>query len=162
MADDAGMSWQSAVAELTSERGRAVSAVGVIKRLGSVSDVAMAELIYGNGKAEADAVISAFDIALKEGTGLDDLPALEARLRTATEVRETLGKQALEMVKAKAEEEGKARAVLGLVGKHLPDLLKAVGALWTEWKQGEKHRQKTIAQRLQDVRWPDFGEIGGA
>jgi hypothetical protein len=151
------MSWQKAVAELTAERGRAESAARVIKRLGSVHDVVRAELTYGNGKAEADAVISAFDIALEEGKGLDDLADLEARMKVATEARETLGKQATALVKP---EDGKEKGVLELVGVVLPDLLKAVGALWTQWRQGETSLRQTIAARLQEARWLDFAKIG--
>lgn len=156
MSDDVSMSWQKAVAELTAERGRAVTAARVIKQLGSVAEIAMAELTYGNGKAEVDAVVSAFDIALEEGDGPDDLADLEARLKVATEARETLGKQAT----ALAMSEAKKKAVLDLVGIVLPGLLKAVGALWTQWTQGEASLRKTIAARLEDARWPDFGGIG--
>ena len=63
------LSWQSAVAELTAERERAETAVGIIKRLGGPGDLTAAEIAYGDGRAETEAVIAALTVALERGQG---------------------------------------------------------------------------------------------
>lgn len=151
------MSWQKAVAELAAERGRAETAAAVIRRLGDAGAVAMAELTYGEGKAEADAVIDAFTIALAEGRGLDDRAGLEARLGRAAAARAALGQQATELARAEATEKG---VVLDLLKDVLPDLMTALGVLWTRWSEGEAHLRETIAARLEAARWPPFATTG--
>ena len=57
----------------------------------------MAEIGYGDGRAETEAVIAALTIALEQGKGADDLADLEARLARAVAAREALARRALDL-----------------------------------------------------------------
>jgi hypothetical protein len=150
------ISWQKAVALMTAERGRAEAAAAVIKRLGGPGDIAKAELTYGAGRADTEAVMSALTIALEQGAAVDDITDLEARLGQACAAREKLGLQAMALAEAAPGEKG---VVLDLLSEALPDLLAALGALWRHWVQREAGLRTTIAERLQAARWPAFAEI---
>ena len=93
MGDSKDLSWQSAVAELTTKKERAVTAVGMIKRLGGPGDLTAAEIAYGDGRAETEAAIAALAIALEAGSGANDRADLDARIERATAARETLGRR---------------------------------------------------------------------
>ena len=101
-----------------------------------------AEIAYGDGRAETEAVIAALTIALEQGTGADDRADLDARIERATAARETLGRRALD-----------------LLASALPTLLSAVGALWTRRTDRDASTRATVAGRLDAARWPAFGEI---
>ena len=65
MSETESLSWQQAVAILTAERELAVTAVAIIKRLGGPGDLTSAEIAYGDGRAEIEAVIAALTVALE-------------------------------------------------------------------------------------------------
>lgn len=99
-------SWQQQVADLTAERHRAQTAAAVIKRLGGPGDLTAAEIAYGDGRAETEAVIAALSVALAEGKGVDPLAELEARLARAVAARETLARRATDLVAGSGERAG--------------------------------------------------------
>jgi len=157
MQDDT-LSWQQAVAVLTAERGRAEAAVAVIKRLGGPGDKARAEITYGMGRAEAEAVIGALVVALDQGNGADDLTDLETRIAEAASARQALGTMAQALADAGPTE----RSVLvDLIAQSLPSLLSAIGALWNRRGDSDEIARKTIATRLEAARWPAFDAITG-
>ena len=157
MQDDT-LSWQQAVAVLTAERGRAEAAVAVIKRLGGPSDRTRAEITYGMGRAEAEAVIGALVVALDQGNGADDLTDLETRIAEAASARQALGTMAQALADAGPTE----RSVLvDLIAQSLPSLLSAIGALWNRRGDSDEIARKTIATRLEAARWPAFDAITG-
>jgi hypothetical protein len=151
------MTWQDAVAELTSERGRAEAAAALIARLGGPSDVAIAELTYGDGRAEAEAVVSALIVALRQGSRVDDPDDLKARMASAVAARETLGRQARALVEAAPGEKG---VVVDLLKVALPGLLGALGTLCGHLTKEETDLRATIAERLEAARWPRFAKVG--
>jgi hypothetical protein len=151
------LSWQSEVAELTAEKERAVIAAGIIKRLGGPGDVTAAEIAYGDGRAETEAVIAALIIALEQGTGADDRADLDARIERATAARETLGRRAQDL----AAGAGARGPALDLLTSALPALLSAVGALWTRRTDRDASSRAAIATRLDAARWPAFADLKG-
>ena len=127
------LSWQKAAAELTAELVRAETAVGIVKRLGSPGDLTSAEISYGNGRAEAEAVISALIVALETGGSADGLPELEARMALAVAARETLARLANDLAARRPGEKGMVRSAHGhwrlremLLGGTTRDLLAEV------------------------------------
>ena len=76
------INWQSAVGVLEAERGRAISAAALIRRVGDAGEVTRAELIYGEGMAEANAMIGTLMVAVGQGT-VDDIDGVEKRLAKA-------------------------------------------------------------------------------
>jgi hypothetical protein len=155
MTESQTLSWQSAVAELTAEKQRATTAAGIIKRLGGPGDLAAAEIAYGDGRAETEAVIAALTIALEQGKGADDRADLDARIERATAARETLGRRAQDLAA------GTRGPALDLLVSALPTLLSAVGALWTRRTDRDAATRATIATRLEAARWPPFADIAG-
>jgi len=153
MSDSNEISWQSAVAELTAEKERAVTAVGIIKRLGGPGDLTAAEIAYGDGRAETEAVIAALTISLEQGKDPDDRADLDARIERATAARETLGRRAQELAA------GTRGPALDLLASALPSLLSAVGALWSRHSDRDAATRTTIAARLDAARWPPFADI---
>jgi hypothetical protein len=137
---------------------RAEAAAALIRRLGGPGDVAKAELTYGDGRAEAEAVVSALIVALQQGGGVDDPADLEARMTAAVAARETLGRQARALAEAAP---GEKSVVVDLLTSALPDLLAPLGALWGHWTKGAADLRATIAERLEAARWPAFAEVGG-
>src|SRR5687768_9751630 len=97
MSEAKTLTWQEAVATLTAERERAETAVRIIKRLGGPGDLTAAEIAYGNGRAEIEAVIAALSVALDEGKGADPLANLEVHIERAVAARETLGARARDL-----------------------------------------------------------------
>jgi hypothetical protein len=155
MSDSESMGWQKAVATLTAERGRAETAARIIKRLGGPGDLTAAEIAYGDGRAETEAVIAALGVALGEGAP-DDLADLEARIDRAVAARETLATRARDLASRAPAEKSEA---LDLLAKALPALLSAVGALWQRRGERDTATRAAIAARLDAARWPPFVDI---
>lgn len=153
MGESEMLSWQGAVAELTAEKERAVTAAAIIKRLGGPGDLTEAEIAYGDGRAETEAVIAALTIALGESKGPDDRADLDARIERAAAARETLGRRARDIAAG-----GKGPA-LDLLANALPSLLSAIGALWNRRADRDDATRATIAARLDAARWPAFADI---
>jgi hypothetical protein len=153
MGEPETLSWQSAVAELTAEKERAVTAAGLVKRFGGPGDLTAAEIAYGDGRAETEAVIAALAIALESGSGPDDRADLDARVERATAARETLGRRAQDLAA------GTRGPALDLLASALPSLLSAIGALWTRRADRDAATRATIATRLDAARWPPFADI---
>jgi hypothetical protein len=153
MGESETLSWQSAVAELTAEKERAVTAACIIKRLGGPGDLTAAEIAYGDGRAETEAVIAALTVALGEGKGADDHADLDARIERAVAARETLGACALDLAT------GTRGPALDLLAKALPALFSAVAALWSRRGDRDAATRSTIAARLDAARWPPFADV---
>jgi len=150
--------WQQQMAALRAERVRAVTAAGMIRRLGGPADVAMAEIEYGEGRAEIEAVVAALAIALEEGKGADDLAALEARVARAVAARERLARRALTLA---AEAGGGIKSAL--IDLLAPEAIKAVvaaiGGLWRRRAERDKALRQAIAAQLEGARWPAFADL---
>ena len=153
MSESETLSWQKAVAELTAERNRAEASVLIIKRLGDPGDITSAEIAYGGGRAEAEAVIAALIIALHQGKGADDIVDIDTRMSQAVGARETLARRATDLAA------GKKSAGIDLLAKALPSLLLAVGALWRRCGESDVSTRATIAARLESARWLPFADI---
>jgi hypothetical protein len=150
--------WQRQVAALAAERIRAVTAAGIIKRRGGPGDLTTAEIAYGDGRAEVEAIVAALRIALEQGKGADDLADLEARLARAVAAREVLARRAKEL----SETDSGSKSVLVdiLAPEAAKGLAAAVGGLWRRRGEREKAVREAIADRLETARWPDFAAIG--
>lgn len=153
--DPKEISWQEAVAALAAERERAMTAASIIKRLGGPGDVTAAEIAYGDGRAEVEAVVAALTVALEQGQGVDDRADLEARMERASTARETLGRRAEELAA------GTKGAVLDLLASAVPTLFSAISALWKRRGDRDAAARATIAARLDAARWPAFAEAAG-
>ena len=153
MSESETLSWQKAVAELTAERNRAEASVRIIKRLGDRGDITTAEITYGDGRAEAEAVIAALIVALHQGKGADDIAEIESRMSQAVAAREMLARRATDLAPREKN------AGIDLLIKALPGLLPAVGALWRRCGERDASTRATIAARLDSARWLPFAEV---
>jgi hypothetical protein len=152
----AAPSWQQQVMALTDERHRAETAAGVIRRLGGPGDLTMAEITYGDGRAEAEAAIAGLSVALEQGKGADDVADLEARIGRAVAAREALARRALDLAAGAGEKSG---LIDLLAPQALTGLLAAIGALWRRRADRDASTRQTIAARLEAARWPPFADI---
>lgn len=150
------ISWQGAVGVLEAERDRATSAAALIRRVGTAGQVTRAELIYGEGMAEANAMISTLIVAVGQG-GVDDIDAVEKRLAHVTEARKRLG----QLAQAGAEREPGQKAVAPdlLVTLGAQTLRAVIGAIWGHRAEHDAVTRKDITGRLEAARWPAFGAI---
>ena len=150
--------WQQQVAALAAERARAETAAGIVKRLGGPGDLAMAEIEYGDGRAEIEAVVAALTVALEQGKGADDLADLEARLGRAVAAREALARRALDL----AAGAGTRSALVDLLAPEaMKALFAAIGGLWRRRADRDAALRQTIATRLEAARWPAFADLRG-
>lgn len=150
------ISWQDAVGRLEAERDRATSAAAVIRRAGKPAEVTRAELIYGEGMAEANGMIATLIVAVGQG-GVDNIDTVEQRLASAVDARERLARLALDIGDRAT---GKTKAVTpDLVLKALDLLQKAVGAILGHRAERDAVTRKDITTRLKAARWPAFAEI---
>jgi hypothetical protein len=150
------VSWQQAVGVLTAERERAETAARLIRRFGATAEVARAELTYGDGKAESDALIASLQVALQEGYGADDRPALEQRLQRVAAARLALARQADALLPPAEGEKG----LLGdIVKELLAPFVQAVAAVWNRWHERDDLVRATIATQLEAARWRPFASL---
>ncbi len=152
------VAWQQQVAALAAERTRAETAAGIIRRLGGPGDLAMAEIEYGDGRAEVEAVVAALTVALEQGKGADDLADLESRLSRAVAAREALARRAV----ALAAGAGTRSALIDLLAPEaIKVLVAALGGLWRRRADRDAAARATIAARLEAARWPPFADAKG-
>jgi hypothetical protein len=151
--------WRRAVSALTSERERAVAAVGIIRSRGTPAQIDAARLDYSEGRAEAGAVIGALLVALEEGSAGDPPPDLERRMEIAIAARIRLGAAATALIGPQVGE----RSILGDLAKELiAPISDAISALWNAARDDAARKRTTVAGLLAAARWPEFdAETGG-
>jgi hypothetical protein len=117
----------------------------------------MAEIEYGDGRAEVEAVVAPHHRA-RGGKGADDLADLEARLARAVAAREGLARRALDL----AAGAGTKSALIDLLAPEaIKALVAAVGGIWSRRGERDKALRATIASRLEAARWPAFADVRG-
>ena len=154
------LGWQDAVATLAAERTRAVSDAKRVIRSDEPALLAEGERLYNEGKAESDGVIVGLKVVLVGGGRPASLADLTGRLRRGLECRQALSQLALKAVPPQIGERGDWAGVPESLLKSLIDpLVKAVSALYQDYRADKALRRETIANALDAARWPTFAEI---
>ena len=76
----AKMTWADAVAQLAGARTKAETSVAILKKFGGSGNIARAQLIYSDAKAEADAVIAGLIVAVSAKGRPEALSSLQERV----------------------------------------------------------------------------------
>lgn len=159
-AQSGSIGWQEAVLRLSAERGRAENAARLLKQLGDKAAVDHGRLIYGDGRAEVDALIDGLLVALAQGEGPSSLPELEARLQRAVEAREALSALVKPLLLHRMGEKDLPIAeLIEMAGAIIPSLLEAVRTLWVQVRDADRLKAETIRTQLEAARWRDFAAI---
>lgn len=163
MGGTTSMGWQEAVARLAGERTRAETCATVLKTRGSQADISQGALLYGEAKAEVDAVIAGLIAAVAEGKKPKSLADLEARLQRGVEARETFCGRVEALLPppppgAARGDKGLLQDVLG-IGKLVTSLVEAAKELVLRWADADALARKTIQTQLEAARWRDFADV---
>ena len=98
--------WQTAAARLAAERTRAETCASILKRHGAPGQVSSGELVYGEARAEVDAVIGALIVALVEQKPLVDPLAVEQQMSRGVAARDAFCQQAVALAPPSGGERG--------------------------------------------------------
>jgi hypothetical protein len=157
------MTWPEAVAQLTGERTKAETCVGLAKKYADPAQIARGQLAYANAKADADAVIAGLITALSAGQQPASLSSLQAKLSSGVSgLAEFCGSVAdllTSTVGQKGVIEDIAKASILPLLKMLSD---GVSALYSNHRNDDELTRRTIQTQLEAARWPAFSEVKAA
>jgi hypothetical protein len=153
------LSWQDAVGRLASERTRAETCVGLLKRHGDEAAISRGELVYGEAKAEVDAAIAGLIVTVAADGEPEALPDLERRLEKGVEGRLALCRAATALL---PPAEGEKGSIFDVLGDVLSSLIEAAAAIHENYAEDGRLTRKTIQTQLEAARWPAFAAIGEA
>jgi hypothetical protein len=152
--------WPEAVARLAGERTRAETLAGLLKKYGNEAQRDRGALLYGEAKAEIDALIDGLLVALAQRSLPAVLPDLEARLKRALERRCELTEHVRPLLPDTAgQRTGIGDMLAKTVEALLDPLVEAVRAIWTAHRDDDALIRATIRTQLEATRWRDFGDI---
>lgn len=158
-ADLQPLSWQDAVARLASERTRAETCAGILKKTKDEAAISRGGLAYGEAKAEIDAVIAGLIVVVAQDGEPAALSDLEGRQRKGVEQRLAFCREVQALLPPKSGERGTVFDVLGDV---LGALIEAATAIYKDYRDDDRLTRKTIQTQLEAARWPAFAAIGTA
>lgn len=147
------LTWPEAIAHLAAERTRALSCVEQARALGIPASDPLARM-YGEAKAEVDAVIAGLAVALAQSSAAPNLPDLERRMGTGFEGRQRFC--AAVNARLPPRQTGEKSVLGDAVTALVQPVLEAVVKLWEMRREDDKLRRDTIRAQLEATRWPDF------
>ena len=148
--------WQEAVARLAAERTRAGTCARLLKRHGDEATISRGELVYGNAKAEIDAVVAGLVVALAKDQEPSSLPDLEARLKRGVSGREKFCMQITPLV---PDTSGEKNLIIDLMGEVLGPMIEAVQTIYLDHREEDRLTRRTIQTQLEATAWPAFSAI---
>jgi len=159
----ATMSWPEAVGQIAGQRAKAETCVALMKRYGDEAQIARGQLTYADAKADFDAVIAGLITALSAGQTPASLPSLQAKLSSGVSallefcnmVSNLLPKTPGQKEKGVMEELAKIVPIEPL----LKMLSEGVSALYSNHRNDDALKRRTIQSQLEAARWPAFSEV---
>lgn len=148
--------WQEAVTRLTAERIRAETGIALLKKYGDGVAIDRGALVYGDAKAEFDAIIAGLLVALARREEPTSLPTLEVRLQRAVASHEVFAALVRSVV---PNPSGERDLITVVSGGALTLLGAAIGALWRHACEADRLTAETIKTQLEAARWPAFTAI---
>jgi hypothetical protein len=159
----ATISWPDAVAQLTGQRARAETCIGLIKKYGDDAQVARGQLAYASAKADSDAVIAGLITALSTGQTPASLTSLQNKLHSGVsglaEFCDTVGNLVPNTGGQKDVLTDLAKVAIEPLLKMLSD---GVSALYNNHRADDALTRRTIQTQLEAARWPAFSEVKAA
>jgi hypothetical protein len=156
----AEIAWPDAVAQLAGERSKAETCVALMKKYGSDAQIAHAQLMYIDAKADSDAVIAGLITVLSSSQAPTSLPSLQAKLTSSVaglgEFCSTVANLLPNTVGRKNVVTDIAKVAIGPLLKMLSD---GVSALYNNHRVDDALTRGTIKTQLEAARWPAFSEV---
>ncbi len=151
------ITWQDAVATLTTERERAEAAVAALKARGEAAAIAEGARLYDQGRAEFNGVIAGLQLVIRTTNGTpDSLADLIDRLNRGAGFRQALERLAKP---ARPAAPGVRSWVSDAADKLVGPLVAAVRTLYENFRADDHLRRETIANSLESARWSAFDAI---
>jgi hypothetical protein len=157
--------WPEAIASLAAGQTLAEACVSLLKRYGTLPQVANGELTYAKAKAESDAVIEGLVTALDTRATPSDLPSLQSKLTSSLSA---LG-QFCDSVKAilpatpPSGEKGGLLDALSIIKEPISAIvtgaLNGIAALYNNHRSDDLLTRKSIQNELRSARWPSFSSV---
>jgi hypothetical protein len=154
--------WAEAVMCLARERTRSEVVVSLLKKYGNERQRDRGALLYGEAKADIDAVIDGLLVVLAQRDLPTALPGLEKRLHGAVERTEQLAEHVRALIPdTTGERSGVGDLLAKTVEALLAPLVDAVRSLWRARLERDAVLRATIRTQLEGTRWRDFDAIPG-
>jgi hypothetical protein len=179
----ASMSWP--VAQLTGERRKAETCVGLAKKYGDPAQIARGQLTYANAKADVDAVIAGLILVLTIGeqpkswadlrsklsnslSGLAEfcdafegpIPSAAGQRSIATEVTKGCRAGGCQDGAVQRTDRGVYSGnLLEMVPDILAALQKDMTAMYNKYRNENALTRRRIQTQLEATRWPAFAEV---
>jgi hypothetical protein len=152
------MTWQDAIGELASERTRAETCVGVLKRNAGDDEAALEQgrTGYDTAKSEIDGVVAALAVALAQGDEPESFTTLETQLKRGVEGREAFCKAALALA---PPQDGTKSAIFDVLGEVIGPLIEAAKEIYIFSEEQDVLVRETIRTQLEATKWPSFASI---
>jgi hypothetical protein len=153
-----GMHWPEAVAELAAERTRAETCGRLLKGHAGKNTAAFShgELAYAEARANVDAVIAGFTVALAQRGTPPDLPDVEARLTRGVQAREAFCMQVIALV---PPDPGTRNPLGDLVGAFVKPSVDAVVTVYKLKTEQDRLLRQTIQTQLEATTWTPFADL---
>ncbi len=158
----AKMTWADAVAQLAAARTKAETSVAILKKFGGSSNIARAQLIYSDAKAEADAVIAGLIVAVSAKGRPEALSSLQERVERTVSGLAKLRNMAESQLPSLEGTKEFSEILKGAIEQLQKPLLDAVSALYNNFRADGELTRKTIQTQLEAARWLDFAEVKAA
>jgi hypothetical protein len=158
------MTWPEAVAPLAAGKTLAETCVALLKRYGTVVQIANGQLTYTKAKSDADAVIAGLVTALHTGDSPIDLPSLQSRLTSSLLGLEQFCNSVKSILPAVSStgEKGLADALTKIqesTGPIIKAAADGVAALYNNHRNDIALTRKSIEVDLEAAKWPDFATV---
>jgi hypothetical protein len=163
-AEQPPMGWPQVVADLTTERSRAITCVGLLKSSDDQAEIEGAKMTYGSTKAEMDGVIAGLTTALFAGGKPESLPTVRGRLDASGDSLKGICAAAVKVRKAAPQEKGAFDEIAkGVAEGAMEPIIKAISSgiaeLWGEHEKRNELDLETTKTQLEAAKWPEFADI---
>ena len=158
----ADIGWPEAVGRLARVRSKAETCAALLKGYGDEQQSVQGQLVYGEAKANYDAVIAGLVTALTEGGNPISLPSLENLEHGAA----GLGKFCQTVSDLLPSSSGQKGVLADIVKAAIQPVIDAlsegVAALYNNHRRDDALTIETIKTQLEAAKWPNFAEVKAA
>jgi hypothetical protein len=159
----ADIGWPEAVGRLAGERSKAETCAGLLKGHGDKQQIAQGQMVYGDAKANFDAVIAGLVTALTEGGNPKSLPSLETDLEQGAGSLKKFCQSVSDLLPNDSGRKGIVDEIVkAAIEPVINSLSEGVAALYNNHRKDDALTRETIMTQLEAANWPDFAEVKAA
>ena len=159
----ADIGWPEAVGRLAGERTKAETCTALLKGYADQQQSSRGQLVYGEAKANFDAVIAELITALTEGGKPKSLPSLETDLEHGAT---SLGNFCTMVSDLLPSTSGRKDVLSDIAKGAVEPLIKAlsegVATIYNNSGKQAALTRETIKTQLEATKWPSFAEVKAA